>query len=168
MSIRKEIDIPKNAQIKPFLTSTKQRSETVMEKSLVLSISAGVGCYRHIQISEEMTLYKLHETMLDLFDFWDDHMHAFFMNNRAWDGAEEYICPGSDLDCARGFSNKVKLSKFHLQRGDKFLYIFDFGDGWRFQIKVLRVVNEPTESPIILKNVGRISQYGDCDEDGDF
>jgi hypothetical protein len=138
-----------------------------MEKSLVLSVSVGAGCYRHIQISERGTLYELHGVILDSFDFYDDHMHAFFMNNRAWDYHEEYVCPGGELDSGRGFSDKAKLSKFHLQKGDKFLYIFDFGDDWRFQIKVLRVIDEPTESPDILKTVGYVSQYGE-EEDADF
>ena len=48
------------------------------------------------------------------------------------------------------------------------MYIFDYGDEWRFQVKVLRVVKEPTERPIVLKSVGHVSQYGDEDEfDGD-
>ena len=135
-----------------------------MERSLVLSVSAGAGCYRHIQISENATLYKLHEVILDSFEFFDDHMHAFFMSNRAWDDDEQYICPGGDLDYARGFSDKVKLSKFHLCKDDKFLYIFDFGDDWRFRIKVLRIIDEPTKAPIILKSLGQINQYG-SDED---
>ena len=140
-----------------------------MEKSLVLSVSAGPGCYRHIRISENATLFRLHETILDCFDFFDDHMHAFFMDNRAWCNDANFICPGGDLDFAQGFSDKVKLSRFHLGKGDKFLYIFDFGDDWRFQIRVLRIVDEPTKTPIVLKSVGEINQYGDeDDEDGDF
>jgi hypothetical protein len=136
-----------------------------MEKSLVLSVSAGAGCYRHIQISENATLYRLHETILDSVEFFDDHMHTFFMNNRAWDSEEEYICPSGDLGYARGFSDKVKLSEFRLSKGDKFLYLFDFGDEWRFQIKVLHVIDEPTKAPTILKSMGQISQYDDDDED---
>ena len=131
-----------------------------MEKSLVLSISARTGCYRHIQIGENATLFVLHEAILDSFEFFDDHMHAFFMNNRAWDREAEFVCPGGDLDSARGFSDKVKLSKFNLRKGDKFLYIFDFGDEWRFQIRILRVIDGLTKSPVILKSVGQINQYG--------
>jgi len=56
-----------------------------MEKSLVLSVSAGTGCYRHIQISEGATLQKLSSAILAAFEFFDDHLHSFFMNNRAWD-----------------------------------------------------------------------------------
>jgi hypothetical protein len=136
-----------------------------MERSLVLSVSAGAGCYRHIRINENATLFKLHKTILDTFDFYDDHMHVFFMNNRAWDEIAGFVCPDCDLDNARGFSDKVKLSKFHLVKDDKFLYIFDFGEEWRFQIKVLRVIDEPTKTPAILRSVGRISQYGDDNEE---
>ena len=57
--------------------------EVLMEKSIVFSVSPTSGCYRHIQISENETLYDLHEAILDSFGFDDDHMHAFFMNNRA-------------------------------------------------------------------------------------
>ena len=137
-----------------------------MDKSLVLSVSAGTGCYRHIQISEGATLLKLSSAILSSVGFYDDHLHSFFMNNRAWDEDAEYACPGGDLDGARGSSDKVKLSRFRLSKGDKFLYIFDYGDDWRFQIKVLRVINEPTETFRILKSVGVIYQY-DYDEDED-
>ena len=141
-----------------------------MEKSLVLSVSVGTGCYRHIQISESVTLHNLSSAILNAFEFFDDHLHSFFMNNRAWDQDAEYTCPGGDLDedGVRGSSDKAKLSRFRLSKGDKFLYIFDFGDEWRFQIKVLRVVNEPTETPVVLKSVGQVSQYGyDDDEEED-
>ena len=142
-----------------------------MGKSLVLSVSLGTGCYRHIQIGEGATLLTLSSAILNAFDFFDDHMHSFFMNNRAWDADAEYMCPVGELDGARGFSDKVKLSKFRLGKGDKFLYIFDYGDDWRFQIKVLRVIEEPTERPLVLKSVGHVSQYGyedELDDDDDF
>jgi len=136
-----------------------------MEKSLVLSVSVEAGCYRHIQISEGATLFDLHGIILESFDFDDDHMHAFFMNNNPWDKNEEYICPNDELYDAKGFSDEVKLSKFRLKKDSKFLYIFDFGDEWRFKIKVLKLVDEVTKEPIVLKSAGEIIQYGDYDEE---
>ena len=135
-----------------------------MEKSLVLSVSVRPGCYRHIQISENATLYDLHKEIMYSFDFDDDHMHVFFMNNRAWDRNAEYICPGGSLGYEKNTSDKVKLSNFHLKKGDKFLYIFDFGDEWRFQIKVLQVIDGLTKTPVVIKSVGMVNQYR-CDED---
>jgi len=144
------------------------KGHMLMERSLVLSVSLGTGCYRHIQIGEDETLMALSSAILSAFDFYDDHMHAFFMNNRAWDSDAEFVCPGGDLDGARGFTDKVKLSKFRFIKGDKFLYIFDFGDDWRFQIKVLRVIDEPVKRYVILKSIGLVSQYGnEFDEDDD-
>ena len=138
-----------------------------MAKSLVLSVSIGTGCYRHIQIGEGATLSSLSSVILSAFGFYDDHLHSFFMNNRAWDSDAEFVCPGGDLDGALGFTDKVKLTKFRLMKGDKFLYIFDYGDDWRFQIKVLRVIDEPTERYAILKSVGYVSQYSAWSDDDD-
>lgn len=46
-------------------------------KSYVISASLGAGCYRHIRIGDQETLDRLHELILDAFDFDDDHAHAF-------------------------------------------------------------------------------------------
>jgi len=140
-----------------------------MEKSLVLSVSSGTGCYRHIQISESATLYRLSSAILDAFGFYDDHLHSFFMNNRAWDSNYEYACSrGGELDGSCGFSDKARLSRFRLSKGAKFLYIFDYGDDWRFHIKVLRVIGESTKNPIVLKSVGEISQYEWDEDEGEW
>ena len=136
-----------------------------MAKSLVLSVSVGTGCYRHIKIGEGATLLTLSSAILNAFEFFDDHLHSFFMNNSAWDQNAEFVCPGGDLDGAVGFTDEIELSKFRLVRGDKFLYIFDYGDEWRFHIKVLRMIDEPTTRPVILKSVGQVTQYKDWDDD---
>ena len=138
-----------------------------MEKSLVLSVSVGTGCYRHIRIGDDATLMKLSSAILSAFSFDDDHLHSFFMNNRAWDHSAEFVCPAGDLDGALGYTDEVKLSQFRFDKGDKFMYVFDYGDDWRFQIRVLRVIDEPTTSYNILKSVGYVSQYGDWDWDDD-
>jgi hypothetical protein len=139
-----------------------------MGNSVLLSVSLGTGCYRHIQISENATLYELSSVILAAVGFDDDHLHSFFMNNRAWDSEYEYVRPSEgDLDGVRGYSDEVELSNFRLRKGDKFLYLFDYGDEWRFQVKVLRVIDEQTETPIILKSVGVVYQYGSDEDDED-
>ena len=45
--------------------------------SYVISVSVGTGCYRHIQISQKASLFRLHEAILEAFEFEDDHAHAF-------------------------------------------------------------------------------------------
>ena len=50
-----------------------------MEKSFVLSISLGTGCYRHIQISESAKRSDLSTAILDSVGFDDDHMHSLYV-----------------------------------------------------------------------------------------
>jgi hypothetical protein len=138
-----------------------------MGKSLVLSVSVGTGCYRHIKISENATLLKLSSDILDAFDFCDDHLHSFFMNNRAWDWDYEYTCPTDEAHGQSRLTSKHKLSEFSLEAGDKFLYIFDYGDEWRFQIKVLKILDEETKTAVVIKSVGEVSQYHDEDDGED-
>jgi len=138
-----------------------------MGKSFVLSISLGTGCYRHIQISEDATLDDLHHEIMCMFDFDDDHLYQFCMDNRLWGSGAVYMCQRVDyLTDELGYTDEVELGELSIGKGSKFVYVFDFGDCWVFQIKVLRIVDETTPTPKILKSVGEVSQYGD-DEDED-
>ena len=66
------------------------------------------------------------------------------------------------------FSTDFKLCDFHLDKGSKLLYIFDFGEEWRFKIKVLRIENEAIKSPIVIKYVGDAPcQYDDFDDENE-
>jgi len=120
--------------------------------TIVLSISLGTGCYKHIRINSNATLYELHQFILEIFGFDDDHMHAFFMSNRGWDEENGYYSPY--MEDEDKFSTDFKLCDFNLDKGSKFLYIFDFGEEWRFSIKALRTENETIKSPIVIKSVG--------------
>ena len=53
-----------------------------VNKSAVLSVSIGKGCYRHIQVSLNESLEELADIILWAFDFCNDHAHAFFMDNK--------------------------------------------------------------------------------------
>ena len=53
-----------------------------MVGSLVLSVSLGTGCYRHIQISETATFLALSDAILDAFNFDNDHMHSHHHEHR--------------------------------------------------------------------------------------
>lgn len=135
-------------------------------RSFVISVSLDVGCYRHIRISGKSTLWSLHAAILDAFGFDDDHAHAFFMDNICW----------SDEDCyyAEGIEPELRITRMYaldsvgLSKGMKFKYIFDFGDEWTFQCKVLQILNENTDKPTVLKSKGESpEQYPDWDDEWD-
>lgn len=48
----------------------------------------------------------------------------------------------------------VKLSKLGLQNDDKFKFVFDFGDDWEFQCRVLRIIDEDTDEAMMIRAVG--------------
>ncbi|MEB8419027.1 plasmid pRiA4b ORF-3 family protein [Enterococcus casseliflavus] len=55
-----------------------------------------------------------------------------------------------------------KLCQLGLKKGDTFKFIFDFGDDWRFQCKVLRIIYDDMEEEKIIKRVGKSpEQYPD-------
>ena len=135
-------------------------------KSYVISVSAGTGCYRHIRISKTATLLKLHKTILNAFDFEDDHAHAFFMDNHYWSNHAAFFSMKMYGD--ERLTKSYKLEKMNLSKGDQFKYVFDFGDEWRFQCKVLRELEEQTDIPCVIRSVGESPQqypeWGDLEE----
>lgn len=136
-------------------------------QSYVISVSASTGCYRHIQIAADATLFVLHCAILNAFGFEDEHQHAFFMDNRLWSNADCYRSTGENP------TRKCKLSSLALAAGASFQYLFDFGDEWVFHCKFLRALDEPCDLPRIIRSKGDApQQYGqesefDADEDGE-
>ena len=120
--------------------------------SYIISVSAGKGCYRHIQINQSATLYKLHQAIISAFEFDDDHCHAFFMDNKYWGHGDTYFSVKSDS--TDRLTKSYRLERLGLKKGRQFKYLFDFGDEWWFQCKVLRTVEERTDIPKVIRSVG--------------
>ena len=132
--------------------------------SYVISVSAGTGCYRHIQISDGATLCELHTAIIDAFDFYcDEYMaHAFFMDNRIWSPKDAFFSDGID-DMLRSTS-KYTLKKLKVHSGGKFKYLFDFEEEHRMQCKVLRELQENTTEAKVIRSVGEDpQQHFGCD-----
>lgn len=134
--------------------------------SYVISVSQRTGCYRHIKIPITASLYKLHKAIIDAFEFDDDHEHAFFMDNRVWSHEASFF--SSQMRPGDLTTRKCKIEKLGLSKGDKFKYLFDFGDEWVFQCKVLQILDEATPKPVVVRSVGEApEQYPEFDVDFD-
>ena len=120
--------------------------------SLVVSVSAGAGCYRHIRISDKTTLYRLHKAILDAFAFEDDRAHAFFLDNRLWSPADAWFSEKIQ-GCGR-LTKNGRLEKLGMEKDRRFKYLFDFGEEWVFQCRVLRELEEETKTPVVIRAVG--------------
>lgn len=137
----------------------------IPKKTYVISVSLMKGCYRHIKIASDKTLDELSSAILSAFDFDNDHLHAFFMDNKRWSRDEEYR-----LQPEGGGRNTAttKLSQVGLEKDKKFLYLFDFGDEWWFSCKVLKVIDGACENTEVVRSVGEApEQYPDYDVEYD-
>lgn len=122
-----------------------------------------------IEIGEERTLADLHLVIQELFDWDDDHLYSFFMDNKYWGKGEKYSTFGNEEDFVRDpnekKANEKQISKLKLSPGSKFKYIFDYGDEWRCQIAVEDIKEGSSHGcKIIEKHGNPPPQYPVCDE----
>ncbi len=133
-------------------------------QTFVISVSLGKGCYRHLKISGRETLEELSDSILWAFDFDNDHLHAFFMNNKIWDTSACYSSPYAEDGCPS--TAKHTIQSVGLQVGQKFLYLFDFGDEWCFECKVLKILDEDAKETELIRVKGKApEQYPEYDEE---
>jgi hypothetical protein len=146
--------------------------------------------WRTIAIRQGQTLHDLHKIIFDAFDRYDEHMYSFFVpdrkiskfnprtiHNNSQKYSHPYICEDGDEFAAAmseffqddGDINaaKTQLGDLHLEPGQKFFYLFDFGDEWWHEI-ALENISEPDKKkyPRIIDSMGQSpDQYPDEDED---
>ncbi len=132
---------------------------------------------REIELSESNTLEDLHDSIIyDSFGWDDPHMYSFFMDNVPFsrDAKMEYSSnPESllEIDGVMRKSTKTKLVQIDLKIGQKFVFIFDFGDKHRFRITVKGFSEEKEcdKYPKILKKQGKApEQYYDEDDESEI
>ena len=148
----------------------KKKTVPLPPLSYVISVSLGTGCYRHIRVGADDTLDMLSDEILDAFDFCNDHLHAFFMDNRAWSSNPEacfWMDPDDDMmENVNPGTDEVTLRELDLPVGHKFKFVFDFGDDWEFSCRVLKKLEEDTEFPKVLRSVGKApEQYPDWEDE---
>ena len=94
------------------------------------------------------------------FDFTDEHLYEFCMDNRMYQEYNYQSDPEEDEP-----STKIILDELRLVEKQKFSLHYDFGDDWMFVITVKKIskVAEKIEA-CITKSKGYIQQYPVWDE----
>jgi len=133
--------------------------------------------WREIGIRGSQTLHDLNLAIVDAFDFYDWHLYSFFMSGRAWDSSTEFVSPDYFLDLGswepvgdeKRRADEVLISSLELEPKQKFLYLFDYGDDWRFEVQFLEQVaseEEGVDYPRITKRCGESPpQYPEDEEE---
>ncbi|MEN1967515.1 hypothetical protein WMZ97_05485 [Lentibacillus sp. N15] len=84
-------------------------------------------------MSATHTMEDLHHTILQAFQFNDDHLYSFFMDGKKW----SHNCIVSPLDDGGGQNAaSITIGSIGMHPRKRFLYLYDYGDEWIFTITV--------------------------------
>ena len=118
------------------LTTLFQPTEkTKVAGEYLLKVSWNSSCWRTMQVSESHTLLDVHKLIQQAFEFADDHLYAFYMDGKKFSKQ----CYNSPMDDHGPYVNHTKIGDLHLYEGQRFLYLFDFGDEWEFIVDVIKI-----------------------------
>ncbi len=117
--------------------------------------------YRVIEISGSDTLDRLCDVILSAFDFSHDHLYEFSMNGRLYSD-DNYTC---DPEYKGQPTTDIRIDKLGLDKGRKFIFHYDYGDDWVFEILVQEIKNETVRVIAhVTEEKGFVEQYPDYDE----
>lgn len=116
---------------------------------------------RRIEMKETQTLDDMHEAIIFNSFGWDDpHSYSFFLDNKPYSQNRkmEYSSNTEEVDeYGKPNSTGAKLKVLNLKKGQKILFIFDFGDDHYFGIKVegFGEAQKGKQYPLILEEKGK-------------
>lgn len=104
------------------------------------------GVERTIELRGDQTLVDLHEALFDAFGWWEEHLFAFWLSGEFW-GRKQYVHPfslehdplASYREGPRAKTADVRIDRLKLEHGQRLAYVFDFGDEWRVELKLIRI-----------------------------
>jgi len=117
---------------------------------LKVSLRGAPAIWRRIAIRGDQTLDDLHATIFHAFDRFDEHLYSFYFPKAGSRGkrdrrmALEYTHPAAVEDddafgSKAGNAARTKIGSLLLRPGQRFDYLFDFGDSWEHEVLVEEV-----------------------------
>jgi hypothetical protein len=98
--------------------------------------------WRRLLVSGDTKLSELHSIIQEVMPWWDYHLHQFDV-----DGVF-YSTPHPDDYHEVVDERKTKLGDIAGSEGAKFIYEYDFGDGWDHIIQVERILPPDPAQPL--------------------
>ena len=138
--------------------------------------------WRMIEALEGQTLDDLHWAIQEAYGFDGDHLYSYFMSGKPWDlSAYEYYHPEAAsrdevevrmremASKIRGAypeprlpATEVKLESLSLKPRQWFLYLFDYGDEWLFEVEFVgEGVSQEADYPRVVGSRGESPQQYD-------
>lgn len=143
--------IPMIPQNKVTLVSGKKKPTNKIYQLRIDIVGAKPPIWRRVLVPEEMTFEDLHEVIQTAFEWDTAHLYQFNVGNIVLTDfeAEKLLGDTSDFYFASQVKKdmaKVKLNQL-VSEGDKFNYIYDYGDSWEHKIVVEEVLDSDPSIP---------------------
>jgi hypothetical protein len=117
------------------MSSTKSTTNDPIYQIKVTLKDSKPPIWRRIQVRSDTTLGELHHVIQAVMGWEDYHLHQFTVG-RTYYGIPE---PGFDFEDVRD-ERRVKLSQIVTGENFRFLYEYDFGDGWEHVLLVEKIL----------------------------
>ena len=113
--------------------------------------------WRRLELDSDLFLDDVHEVMQTVFDWTDTHLHKFTSGLSAYSSdAEDYLCPYQVEEGQVGVpEEEVRLDEVLVDVNDKLFYTYDFGDGWKYLIRLEAVLPRVSAAPRAVCTGGR-------------
>ncbi|MCP3890218.1 MAG: plasmid pRiA4b ORF-3 family protein [Desulfobulbaceae bacterium] len=132
--------------------------------SFVFKISID-GTWRTISTSGKSTLADLHLAIQIAYNFDNDHLYSFYFDPDRLSSRKSYHSPeGVEYPYADDFS----IGQLNLYVGQELLYVFDYGDLWKFSVEVIEITKEQHfgNYKILQQHGESPEQYLEFDDEG--
>jgi hypothetical protein len=111
--------------------------------------------WRRVAVPAGMTLRRLHDVIQAVFLWQGAHLHQFEVGDTIY-GRTEFA--DEDLGVGRAYSDRnIRLEALIARGVKRFVYLYDFGDGWEHLVTIQRVGErkEGVEYPVLLAGARR-------------
>ena len=148
-----------------------QKDVNEVNTSYIIKAATGYrkAIWRKIRISAAATLDDLSGAVLRAFEFDDDHLYAFYLDQKLRTyNVPVYYSPRCGYSDHR--SDTHMLEYFNFVPKQKFLFLYDFGAEWHFTMTIEKIIEEITPDAIVVQTRGESPiqyRYNDWDNDED-
>lgn len=127
---------------------------------------------RKIRIPGSKSLYNFARVITGAFSFYFDHCFGFYDTLKDRENCKKafelFVDVGEEPTrrVAKGVK-KVKIAQAFEKLGEKMIFLFDYGDGWQFNVELKEIQYMPKWNldPVILESIGEApEQYPPCEE----
>lgn len=115
--------------------------------------------WRRVVVPSHYTFLHFHYIIQSTFGWLDEHLFSFSPSGY---GSSPVIKEIDEENQLLGFESErgleaadVRLSEIFKKEGQKFIYIYDFGDDWHHKITLEKIVVEKSRLPVCLAGKGK-------------